>query len=107
MKAKLIYSIEKKDGKNMLLVYDSESKRLLHEFELDKFDLAKLYQQSAIVIHANDMIPGFNIGLMFGNILPLTSFEETMQLLVDDDTAVEELRERARKELEFLKDREQ
>lgn len=35
----MIYSIERRDGKNMLLVYDSESKRLLHEFELDKFDL--------------------------------------------------------------------
>lgn len=101
----MIYSIERRDGKNMLLVYDSESKRLLHEFELDKFDLVKLYQQSTIVIRANDMIPGFNIGLMFGNILSLTSFEETMQLLMDDDTADEELRERARIELEFLKDR--
>lgn len=96
----MIYSIERKDGKNMLLVYDSESKRLLHEFELDWFDLSKLYQQTLLLCRAINVTAGMIVGTP-------PSFKETMQILVDDDTADEELRERARKELEFLKDREQ
>lgn len=100
MKAKVIYSIEKKDGKFVFLVFDGESKKLLHEFELDWFDLSKLHQQTMIALHSNNVITGMIVGTP-------TPFKETMQILADDDTTAVELRERARKELEFLKDREQ
>lgn len=105
----MIYSIERKDGKNMLLVYDSESKRLLHEFELSMYDLMKLHQQTTFIMHKDATDFKFAaLSLLLGILTdkPI-SFNETLHVLAADKTLDEDMRRWVEKELEFLKDREQ
>lgn len=109
MKAKVIYSIEKKDGKFVLLVFDCKSKKLLQEFELSMYDLMKLHQQTTFTIHKDATDFKFDaLSLLLGILTdkPI-SFNETLHILAADKTLDEDMKRWVEKELEFLKDREQ
>lgn len=106
----MIYSIEKKDGKIVFLVFDGESKKLLHEFELSTYDLKKLHQQTTFIMHKKNATDFKFIALSL-ILSTLTdqpvSFDETLHVLAADKTLDEDMRRWVDKELEFLKDREQ
>ena len=101
----MIYSIEKKDGKIVFLVYDSE--RLLYEFELSTYDLKKLHQQTTFVMHQNATDFKFiALSLILSTLTDKpVSFNETLHVLAADKTLDEDMRRWVEKELEFLKDK--
>lgn len=103
----MIYSIEKKDGKFVFLVFDGESKKLLHEFELSTYDLKKLHQQTTFIMHKN--VTDFKFIALSLILSALTdkpvSFDETLHVLAADKTLDEDMRRWVEKELEFLKER--
>lgn len=107
MKAKVIYSIEKKDGKFVFLVFDGKSKKLLHEFELSMYDLMKLHQQTTFIMHKDATNFKFAaLSLLLGILTDIPiSFNETLHILEADKTLDEDMRRWVEKELEFLKDR--
>lgn len=90
----MIYSIEKRNGKFMFLVFDRKSKKLLHEFELGVYDLKKLHQQTAFVLHKNATDFKFTaLGLLLGALTDKpVSFDETLHVLAADKTLDEDMR---------------
>ena len=103
----MIYSIEKKDGKIVFLVFDGESKKLLHEFELSTYDLKKLHQQTTFVMHKNATYFKFiALSLILSTLTDKpVSFNETLHVLAADKTLDEDMKRWVDKELEFLKKR--
>lgn len=103
----MIYSIEKKDGKFVFLVFDGEGKKLLYEFELSMYDLKKLHQQTTFIMHKNAIDFKFiALSLILSTLTDKpVSFDETLHVLAADKTLDEDMRRWVEKELEFLKER--